>query len=326
MARRIVIMTTGGTIAEKVVRGAGGPRLELAFDGRELAAMACVPDGIELEIDDVFCADSYAVTLDQAVALCRRIEATLARPEVAGAVVTHGTDTLEETAFLADLLVDSDKPVVVTGSMVPASEPGTDVPRNLADAITAAASDEVRGLGTLVAFNNELHAARTLAKTHTATLQLFQSPGWGPLGTVRGGELTLRRRPHAPRRTFRVDRLERRVELVRVALDSSPVPIAALTDAGVAGLVVEALGSGNVPPVLVPAIGRAIAQGVTVVVTSRVGQGPARPVRASPGCGHDLADLGALFAGDLPGHKARLLLMAILSDPATRCDPAGALA
>lgn len=318
MTRSIVVLTTGGSIAERIVPDGAGTRMELAYRGRDLIAMAGDIKGVDIEVDDVFSVDGYALTIEQAIVLVARINVALDRHDVAGAIVTHGTDTIEETAFLSDLLVGSDKPVVFTGAMVAPSEPGTDVPRNLAAAMATVTSMEARGLGTVVIFNNEVHAARTVTKAHTETLHAFQSPGWGPLGTVYNGVLSLRRRPAAKRATFRVAALERRVELVRVALDSSPIPIMALADSGVAGLVIEAMGSGNVPPRLVPAIGHALGKGIAVVIASRVGAGAASPVTASPGCGRDLADLGAVFAGDLAGNKARLLLMVALSDPAAR--------
>ena len=163
-------------------------------------------------------------------------------------MVTHGTDTMEETSYLADLLLDSDKPVVFTGAQRAHDDPQADGPLNLLNAIRVA-TPIARGLGAMVCFNGTIHAARDVTKTHTSAVETFQSPDRGPLGEVDGESVVIHRRPGL-RRTFAVDRLEERVTLFRLSLGVDLEDLRAIVARKPAGIVIEAFGRGNGPGAL----------------------------------------------------------------------------
>jgi L-asparaginase len=230
-------------------------------------------------------------------------------------VVTHGTDTMEESCYLADLLLRSDKPVVFTGAQRAHDDPNPDGPGNILCAVRTAAAPAAHGLGAVICFGDQIHAARDVTKMSASALATFQSYDKGVLGEVDAGRVVINRRPER-RRTFVVDRLETRVPLLRLYLGFDPGLVEAALERGARGLVLEAFGRGNGPAALVPVVRTAVAAGVPVVITSRCPSGRVEPIYGKGG-GKDLADAGAIFAGDLKGAKARLLLMVLLSAPDT---------
>jgi L-asparaginase len=252
-----------------------------------------------------------------AFGLAGNIKEILNRQDVAGVVVTHGTDTMEETSYLADLLVDSAKPAVFTGAQRAHDDPQSDGPLNLLNALRVAASPLARELGVMVCFNGTLHAPRDVTKMHTSALETFQSFPLGPLGEVDGDTIVIHRRPTL-RRSFKIDQLEERVDLVRLVLGIDLRGVEAAIERGVAGLVVEAFGRGNGPARLAELVRVATAQAVPVLITSRCAAGRVQPIYGGDGGGCDLVEAGGIFVGDLKGAKARLLLMVLLSDPGTK--------
>lgn len=232
-------------------------------------------------------------------------------PTVDGVVVTHGTDTLEETAYFADLLIESEKPVVFTGAMRNASELGYDGPANLRDAILVAASPTARSMGVLVCLNETILAAAEATKTHTEEQGTFQSPNFGPLGIVDTGKVLFYRRPIL-RQTMPAVRLESPVDLLKMYAGADDRLIRFAVDSGSQGLVIEALGRGNVPPAVVPGIEYALAKGLPVVITSRAVRGRVLDVYGYEGAGKSLRQLGVIFADLLNSQKARIKLMLAL--------------
>jgi L-asparaginase len=223
---------------------------------------------------------------------------------------------VEETSYLADLLL-SHKAVVFTGAQRAHDDPQSDGPPNLLNSIRVAASPLARGLGALVCFNGAIHAARDVTKTHASAVETFQSYDRGAVGEVDGGKVIVHRRP-VLRRSFKVDRLEDRVELYRLALGVDLNGLEAAIERGIAGLVIEAFGRGNGPSRLSELVRLAAQKGIAVLITSRCPEGRVEPIYGGGGGGRDLADAGGIFAGDLKGPKARLLLMVLLSSPETR--------
>ena len=305
--KHIVILTTGGTIAMRHDETAGGavPTLGSA-DFR--AALADLP--VTTTVEEVCNLPSAHFTLDTLWTIRERAAAHATRPEVDGVVVTHGTDVLEETAMLLDLTVDSEKPVVITGAMRTASEPGYDGFANLGAAVRVAASDAARGLGTLVVFNDTVHAARYVTKSHTQATDTFRSLGWGPLGRLDADGLHIAWR--VARRTIPSSRLECRVELIKLAVGMEPDSLREAIARGARGVVLEALGGGRVPPWWLPAISEAIEAGVVVVVASRCPGGRVGDRYGYAGAQRDLRAMGCLPAGYLNGQKARIGLMVVL--------------
>jgi len=233
-------------------------------------------------------------------------------------VVTQGTDTIEETAYLLDLLVASDAPVVVTGAMRNPSLAGPDGPANILAAIRVAASGGARELGCVVVMNDQIHAARWVAKAHTASPAAFISPGFGPLGHVAEGEvhIPLRLRDRSPLFSP-VPRGQVRVGLVTIALGDDHVLIDALADHA-DGLVVAAFGAGHVPADTVTSLA-ALAARIPVVLAARAGAGPVhRHTYGFPGSETDLLARGLISAGYLASLKARLLLHLLIATGADR--------
>lgn len=316
MKPRIVLLATGGTIASRYDPNQGSAVVSRGA-GDLLAMLPEVAEIAEIEVQDFASMPSYEMSVQFAFGLAGRINEILARPDVAGVVVTHGTDTMEETSYLADLLLEHDKPAVFTGAQRANDDPQSDGPFNLRNALRLAASPLARGLGAVICFNGMIHAARDVTKMHASAVETFQSYQLGALGEVDGKRIVIHRRPTL-RKSFRIERLEERVDLIRLVLGIDLHCIEVAIQRGVAGLVIEAFGRGNGPARLTELIGVAVRKGLPVLITSRCIGGRVQPIYGGGGGGCDLVEAGGIFAGDLKGPKARLLLMVLLSHPATR--------
>jgi len=304
----VVVVSTGGTIAMR--RDAATGKLVPAVSGEELVEMLAWPQAPPLELDDFARVPSFDVHGALALALARRVLEHCRRTGVTGVVVTHGTDTMEETVYVIDRLHGGETPVVLTGAQRGADEPDTDGPRNLRDAIRVAASQEARGRGAMIVFAGEIHPAREARKVHTSAVRAFSSPGYGPIGHVDAGRVVFRRRSERGAPLPLPGELPR-VDLIRLHAGSDGVFIRAAFQAGARAIVLEGSGRGNANEQVVAAVREAVATGVTVVVCSRCAEGRVEPVYGRGG-GRDLAEAGALFAGDLAGPKARVLLQLAL--------------
>jgi L-asparaginase len=320
----VVMLALGGTIS--VPGGARGARLS----GAEITA--AVPGlaelGVTLDVRDVHAVPSGSLTFGQvldAVALASRAVAEGGE----GVVVTQGTDTLEETAFLADLVWPHEAPFVLTGALRQPAMAGADGPANVLAAVRVAAAPEARGAGALVVLNDEVHAARWVRKTHSTNPATFGSPSAGPLGHVVEGRvrMLLAAPQHEPLKAG-VDR--ERLEATRVALH-----VVTLDDDGAQlrgletthrGLVVAGFGVGHVPGALAPRLG-ALAERMPVVLTSRTGSGSVlRHTYRAPGSETDLRRRGLIDGGFLDPFKARVLLRLLLASGAGRDAVAEAFA
>ena len=311
---KVVILGTGGTIASRVDPRTG--HAVAAATGAELVETMRVrghalPAGVELVVEQHCNVNSFRFDLELAFTIARRAGALLADPTIAGVVVTQGTDTMEESSYLADLVVASDKPVVFTGAQRHADEPDSDGPRNLAQAIRVAAAPAACGLGTVIVFEGEIHAARDATKLHASRVGTFWSGEHGKLGEIDGEAVVIQRRPALPRRTFAVERVEPRIDLIRLVMGSDARFIRCALDTGARGLVIEAFGRGNANPEVTQGIKEAVGRGVPVLIASRCPQGRVLPFYGDGG-GQDVAAAGAIFAGDLQGPKARVLLSVLL--------------
>ncbi|HEY3019226.1 MAG TPA: asparaginase domain-containing protein [Solirubrobacteraceae bacterium] len=310
------LLAAGGTIA---MSGRGGA--VPALDAGSLAAL--VPDVQWSAVEQVANKPGPQMTPGDALQLARAAAAAAATGE--GVVVTHGTDTLEEVAFLCDLIYDGDTPIVFTGAIRPASAPGADGPANLAGAAHAAASRDTAGLGVLVCFAGELHAARAVRKDDSTSPRAFLSPNGGPIGYV--GEHTVRVEARPARRPpLAVHGLDGRVETVVAALGSDGAAVHALLDAGADGLVVVVLGAGHAPPAFMEAL-RAAAARVPVVACVRPSRGEIlHETYGFEGSERDLRASGAICAGALSPAAARIKLLACLGARLDRDGLAAAFA
>ena len=304
---RVHLLATGGTIASR--RTADG--LSAATPAAELLAAAGAPNGVEVTVSDVSTVGSFALTVADLRRLVVEARRCLA-DDVDGVVVTHGTDTMEESAYLADLVHDDPRPVVFTGAQRPFDSPAPDGPGNLAAALRVAASPLSRDLGVLLCFDGLVFGARGVRKVDTLRSAAFAAPGRGPLLRVVEESILPLARP-VRRGALRVD-LEvelPRVDVVPCYLGTDDALLQAAVAAGAAGIVLEAFGAGNVPPAIAAAVGDLVAGGIPVLVCSRVASGPVFPIYA--GGGASLAKAGARFAGDLSPWQGRLLLTAVLA-------------
>ena len=273
-----------------------------------------------IESEDVSRLPGPHVTPEHMWTLAERAAAWLERPEIDGLVITHGTDTLEETAYLLDLVLTSAKPVAIVGAMRTVSDASWDGPANLIAAARVAASPVAHGRGTMVVMNEQILAAPEVMKVHTEAAGAFAAPDYGPIGVVDSGRVTFRReRPARPswqsagaRPGMRAARIDTRVDLIQAATGMDDTFIRASMARGARGIVIVAFGRGNVPPSIMPAIREATAAGVLVAIVSRCPTGRVSARYGYEVGGLDLERAGALLAGDLTGAKARLLLMTVL--------------
>lgn len=309
--KKVAIVFNGGTITMKV-----DPRIHAAvptLTGQEIMAMVTgIEEFAEIESYTFSNLPGPHVTPEIMLELSKYVQKLLDREDITGVVVTHGTDTLEETAYFLDLTIKSHKPVVVTGSMRNSSELGYDGPANLSASICTVISEYARNRGVLAVLNGEINCASEVTKSNTMSLGTFKSPEFGPIGIVDNNEaIFYRSRIH--RQHLDVDRLETRVDLIKCAAGMDSKLIDFCVEQGARGLVIEALGRGNIPPAMVDGIKRAIDKNVSVVLVSRCFEGRVYGTYGYQGGGKGLRDMGVIFGEHMPGHKARIKLMLVLS-------------
>jgi L-asparaginase len=307
----IHLLFTGGTIAMQRDPAAGGN--VPAHGGEALVSLAPGLEAVSpFRIENWAKVPACHLGPDRLWALRERVREIAESGEVRGIVITHGTDTIEETAYLLARTLAPEVPVAVTGAMRTSSDEGWDGPRNLLDAARVAASPESTGRGAMVVFHGEIFRGETAVKTHATDLAAFSAPHAAPAGCVEGGRVVYGGPP--PRRdpAVRPPGLEARVALVSLVVgdDGTLLDLARPEHDGV---VVEAFGSGNMPPGAVPAVRRWLDQGKPVVLASRCARGEVTPVYAFEGGGARTVAMGAIPAGPRTPSQARMELMLALS-------------
>ena len=307
----IVILFTGGTISMKYDAALGGA--VPALSGADIvSATRGLADVAPLEVEQWGRFPGPHMTIERMWALRNRIAEHLARPEVDGVVVTHGTDTLEETAYLVARSLPPEKPIVFTGAMRPASDIGWDGPSNLLDATRVSASPESRGNGALVCIGERIHSALEVGKTHTEARDAFESPGLGALGEVDEGLVIYHRALLAMPTPITPPRPAEPVDLVVAHAGADARLLHASRETGAKAVVVAAMGRGNLPPAMAAGVEEWVASGRPLVVSSRAQRGRVGPSYAYEGGGRRLLEAGAIFAyGRRPG-QARIETMLAL--------------
>jgi L-asparaginase len=315
----VLLIATGGTIASRIdpVTGAATPQLR----GEELVSL--IPELAQVAKIEVqnFSKDllpSSYMGPPLWIELHKLVRDALARAEVAGVIISHGTDTLEETAYFLDLTVNSEKPIVLVGAQRTASDRDFDGPRNLYNAVRICVSTDARGKGVMIVLNNNINAAREATKTQTSDVETFKSGDYGFLGVADADRVIFYRSPS--RRLYLPIRMEKLpyVEVIPAYAGVDGTLLRAAVQAGAKGLVIQALGIGNVNKPQFEAIQDAITKGIAVVISTRVPNGRVMPVYGYPGGGQKLKEAGAVFADNLSPQKARILLMLALQ---TTSDP-----
>lgn len=303
---RVAVVFTGGTISTVFDPVAGGnvPVLDGAAILERTPGLDTIAEVVA--IDRGRTAASH-FTFPQLLELAGVLRDALADPAVDGAVVVQGTDTIEETSFCWDLLLDGVKPVVVTGAMRSSDDPGFDGPSNLRDAVRVAAEPAMRGAGVVVSLGGTIEPADDVQKSHATALDTFRSPNAGSLGRV-GADGVVLARTRGPRRQVSTARAAERVYLVMATVATDAVLLDAAIEAAADGIVVAATGSGNTDPSLLDAAQRAMAAGIPVALASRCPGGRATAGYAFPGGGATWIRAGALPVGQLCALKARVAL------------------
>lgn len=303
---RVALVFTGGTISMVADATAGGKVPTL--DGAGILARAPGIDALaDLEIHDLGRTPASHFTFPQLFEVAAAVRRCQEDPAIDGVVVVQGTDVLEETSFLWDLVLDRPEPVIVTGAMLAASDRDDDGPENLRNAVRCAASPAMRGSGVNVVLDGTINPADGVTKTHATALDTFQCLDTGPLGTVDASGVVLAR-ARGPRRHVATDRAAEGIPVLtaHVAMDGTLLDAAASLRPP--AIVVEATGTGNTNAALMQAAGRAVEQGIVVALATRCASGAVSDAYAFPGGGATWLRAGALFAGHLSGPKTRIAL------------------
>jgi L-asparaginase len=311
----VTILATGGTIAGSGATSTTTVGYTAATVGVD-ALIKAVPElqkVAQVNGEQVFQIASENMSNGEWLTLAKRVNALLAKPDVDGIVITHGTDTLEETAYFLDLVVKSRKPVVLVGSMRPSTALSADGPINLYNAVLTAGSQDAIGKGVLVVMNDQIQAARDVTKTNTTTPDTFKTTELGMLGYVVGNQPHFYRaslRKHTVDTEFDVSKLDAlpQVDIAYTYANVGPTVVNALVGAGARGLIHAGVGDGSLPSKVRPALSAAREKGVVIVRASRVGQG----IVARNGEAND-DQLDFVVADTLNPQKARILLMLALT-------------
>jgi len=312
----IVILATGGTIAGAAATGTQSAYTSGAVTIDAMVnAVPGIKDLANIKGEQVANVGSQDMSFDIMLKVAKRINELLPTNDVDGIVVTHGTDTMEETAYFLNLVVKSDKPVVLVGSMRPSTAVSADGPLNLYNAVAVAGNPKSKGLGVLVIMNDHIHAAHSLTKTSTTDVQTFMSPLRGLVGVVSYGKCDYYNTPpwkHTTETEFNISNVTKlpRVDVIFIAADVSPDLIDASVADGAKGIVIAGVGNGNMNKASVDAAAKAVKKGVVVVRSSRV---PTGVVGRNVELNDD--ELGFIASDELNPQKSRILLSLVLLKP-----------
>lgn len=303
--KKILVLHTGGTIAMKEDALTGGVTPDVA--NPLMDASVALPLDVELVVEDIFNLPSPQITPEHMLQLKERIQIA----KIAGfdsIVITHGTDTLEETAFFLDTTIGNLLPIVVTGAMRSSNELGSDGLYNFESAIRVAACDKAVDKGVMVVMNDEIHSARYVTKTHTTNVATFRTPTLGPIGLVTKSRI-LFMQELLPAPHWDVDRVDGLIPIIKAYAGMHGELFTALAQSSIDGLVIEALGAGNLPPDTLPPLQQMLNRGLPIVLVSRCFNGVAEPVYSYTGGGRQLQEMGIIFSNSLNSQKARIKLL-----------------
>ena len=300
--KKILVLHTGGTISMQADQND-------AVESSPINPMTQVTsplENIEVVSVDFLNLPSPHIQIDHMMMIYKKIREEASHFD--GFVITHGTDTLEETAYFLDTMSIPQKPIVMTGAMRSSNELGSDGIYNYKTALRVAADEKSADKGVLVVMNDEIHAAKYVTKTHTTNVSTFQTPTHGPLGLVTKREILFFKAADK-RVRFDLQAINGVVPIIKSYADMDTILLDALVEAPISGLVIEALGAGNLPPASISAIKKLINKQLPIVLVSRCFNGIAEPVYAYDGGGIQLEELGVLFVKELNSQKARIKLL-----------------
>lgn len=309
--KKIAVIFNGGTISMKI-----DERIKAAvpsLTGEEIMEMVTgIEEYAEIESYSFSALPSPHMTPELMLKLSQFVDKIVEREDIDGVVITHGTDTLEETSYFLDLTIKTKKPIVVTGSMRSSSELGYDGPFNLATSICTAISNEAYGKGVLICFNGTLHSAKDVTKVNSMALDAFQTPSFGPVGIVDNNKVIFYRKSSKVEH-LKIKEINSNVTLIKCVAGMDSTYLDYVIEKGVSGIVIEGMGRGNVPPTMVDGIKRCIEKNIPVVLVSRCYEGRVYQSYGYEGGGKHLRSLGVIFGDNMQGQKARIKLMVALS-------------
>jgi len=307
--KKILIIHTGGTISMTEDKKTGTVKPE---DQNPLHTITSTLQSLaNIIVVELFHLPSPHITPKEMLQLKQEIERRVVQDKIEGAVITHGTDTLEETAYFLDLTITSDIPIVLTGAMRSSNELGADGPYNLISSVRVAANDSAKGKGVLVVLNDEIHTAKNVTKTHTSNVATFQSPQYGPIGSITKKAVSFHHTPTV-RQTYHLNNITKSVMMLKAYAGMDQSIFDAIQCLNVDGLVIEALGQGNLPPATIPGLINLLKKNVPIVIVSRCFNGFVQDTYNYKGGGKHLKELGVLFSNGLNGQKARIKLLVAL--------------
>lgn len=310
---KVALIFTGGTIAMRVDTNLDGAIPSLS-PNEIVSTLSGITEFDNLVVHEFSRKASPSITNQDMQQLANLVEDYLSKKEFLGVVIIHGTDTLEETAFYMNAVIKSSKPVVLTGSMKNASEFGYDGLTNLVSSIKVCSSPESVNKGTLVVMNDTINSAVEVTKTHTMSLDTFKSVEFGPLGIIDHEEV-IYYRDVTHHRTYNLNnQINENTYLIKIVAGMNGHFIEYLISRGAKGIVLEALGRGNVPPMMLDSIQKALFKGIHIVIVSRCYSGRVLDTYAYQGGGKDLTNMGCILGGNFNGQKARILLMLAISN------------
>ena len=310
MAKQLLNLHTGGTISMK--EGENG-KVSPSARNPLLDALERLNHPAELHQESVFNVPSPHITLDHWVVLKDRIEKAVNEEHFDSIVITHGTDTLEETAYFLDLALNINVPIAITGAMRSSNELGSDGLINLQSAILVALSEDSKGKGVLVVMNDEVHHAKFVTKTHTTNVATFQTPTFGPCGLITKNNVIYFQKLTAYE-SFPMQKITKNnIQLVKAYAGMDSFLLEQLAHHGCDGVVIEALGAGNLPPTSLKGVHALLEANIPVVLVSRAFHGVTQDVYDYLGGGKELKQQGVIFTTGLSGQKARIKLLVLLN-------------
>ena len=310
MTKKITLITTGGTIASKEI--SAGLLASGAISGEDLAALCDLPEGYDIKIIDIMQLPSMHINFDAMNLIREAIEEELKDETVNGIVVTHGTDSLEETAYFLDLTINDHRPIVVTGSQRSPQEVGTDVFSNLKNSIYTACSEQLHDVGVVVVFNERIYSAKYVKKVHASNVQGFESFGYGYLGIIDNDLVSIYQKP-VRKENYKVLRNIERVDIIKCHTGQDGLFIDAAVSAGAKGIVLEGVGRGQVTPWMMHSIQKALDNQVVIIMTTSAEEGKVYPSYGYEGSAHDLMMRGVILGEDYDSKKARIKLAVLLA-------------
>lgn len=317
LKKKVALITTGGTIAS--TRNEKNKLESGKLDGKAILAMCQLENEMDIELIDLYQVPSMHMTFDNLNQLNKTIQQVFQDESVSGIVVTHGTDSLEETAYFLELTIHDTRPVIVTGSQKSPGDIGTDVYSNLRNSLLVASSDEAKNIGTCVVFNEKIIHSKYVKKVHSSSINGFGAIGYGMLGFIDNDEVIIYQKP-THKEVYAIQESYPVVEIVLAYLGASSIMLDALVEAEVDGVILVGAGRGQVTPKMTSVIEKLCQKGAKVVLTTSTEEGRVFPTYDYYSSANNLKDSGVLMGGDFDPKKARLKLLLMLANGNTDFD------